>query len=126
MAAVAVIAVGAAFLIGSAVGGLRAEQGLTVSVVTPDQIAGAMTSDVYYSEYDGSTLLMHDTVAAVTNEDRQMIVQFRAAPGSQVSCQLDSGVAPPRTGQVITIAAEGAQAERLGDGVVLKHCKLVS
>ena len=121
------VAVGLTLCIGGvagwAVGDLRAQQGMSVVTVSPDQLAAAMRVDEFFSRYDGSTLLVRGSVATVSAEGGGTVVGFAVPRGGRVSCALRAGAGSPRAGDSITVATVGARAQRQGDqGVLLEDC----
>ncbi len=95
---------------------------LLVVRVTPAQLAQAMAGDYFYSNYRDRTLLLSGTVSAIDQPHGVPELIFKSAAGYQVRCTFDKSTSVPIVGSNITVVAEGARAERLSTGVLLRDC----
>jgi len=95
---------------------------LRVRQVTPDQLAQAMQSDEFYSDFRHNTLLVRGPVAAVYREAGGVILEFQTQHGAKTLCQLGQNPAAIHVGSTVTAATEGAGAQRLSSGVLLTDC----
>jgi len=97
---------------------------LTVEQATPDELAAAMQNDHFYSDYNEATLVVRGVVASIAGDGPGAVLQFQTQGVYQTRCQLDHYPSTVHPGDTITVVAEGATAERLPTGVLLKGCSL--
>ena len=95
---------------------------LSVQQITPNEAAVAMANDEFYSDYNEATLLIHGSVTSVMMSGSSATVGF-ATSGTSVECQLNQLPITAKIGAMITVIAEGSQAQRLSSGgVLLNDC----
>jgi len=104
------------------IGNKYAVDHLSVARVTSEQLAQAMEGDYFYSNYRDRTLLLSGTVSAIDQSHGVPELVFKGAAGYQVRCTLDKSTSVPIVGSSITVVTEGARAERLSAGVLLRDC----
>ena len=113
-----IIVGGASFLFGSN----HALGALSVTTATADQIAAAMSDDNFYGLYRERTLLVQGTVAAVTQQGPDTVIQLQTSALFKAYCDIGSASTSLQAGNTASILAEGFTAERLSDGVMLTKC----
>jgi hypothetical protein len=96
---------------------------LTVRV-TADEIARAMQEDHFYSDYRGKMLSIEGTVASISQQGNQWLVEFKTSDPAQAFCDLGSQAPSFRVGDAILVQAEARDAERDGSSVILENCRV--
>ncbi len=97
---------------------------LSVRQVTPDELAAAMQNDRFYSDYNEATLVVRGVVASLAGDGGGAVLQFQTQGAYQTHCQFDQYPSAIHPGDTITVVTEGATADRLSTGVLLKGCRL--
>ena len=105
-------------------GDRHALETLVITRTTPDQLANTMQHDAFYSNYRESTLLIDATIASVTDRTGATIVKLVTTSSFTVLCNLGQAPATTRAGEVVTVVAEGAAAQRQPAGVLLQGCAI--
>jgi len=95
---------------------------LAIKSVSPDQIAGAMQQDDFFSNYRYDTLLVRGTVTSVRKTGNALVVGLKTDVAFAVSCDLGSYSQPVAMGDTISVMTEGASAEREASAVLLHDC----
>jgi hypothetical protein len=95
---------------------------LSVRQVTPDQLAEAMKADEFYSDFREDTLLVRGRVASVYRGSGGVILEFQTQEGVKTLCQLSRYPSAVHGGTTVTAVTEGANAQRLSSGVLLRNC----
>ena len=95
---------------------------LTFKTVTATQTANAMKDDSFYSNYNENTLVIHGVVSSVTNQNNDLVIGLNTNSTYKTFCDLGQTSSYLRKGDVVTILAEGATAERQTNAVMLKDC----
>lgn len=111
--------------IGFLVGNRYALANLTVVAATPDQLAAAMQGDHFYSDYNEHTVLVHGVVASLTSDGSGAMLQFQTQGLFTTRCHVDTYPATIRSGDTISVVAEGAAAQRLTSAVLLMGCRVL-
>jgi hypothetical protein len=115
---IAIVAAGGLFWWGSS----RALQTLSITSVTPDQLADAMQKDAFYTLYREKTLVVQGTVASVRNEGNGTIITLKTSTSYQTLCNIGSAPTTVKVGDTSTLLAEGATAIREPSAVLLVGC----
>ena len=98
---------------------------LTVVQVTPNQMVQAMGTDDFYGNWRESTLLVSGTVAGVTQQNGDTLIQFTTNSVSKAYCDIGSATTSLATGDPVRAIAEGEIANRIPEGVMLVGCKVL-
>ena len=93
----------------------------TVSV-SADQIALAMQEDRFFSDYRNAKLLVSGTVADVTSEDGETIIELATSIPTKVRCDLGPSTVAVQVGAPITVTS--SDGERIPDAILLRGCAL--
>lgn len=122
-AAILVMLVGVGAL-GYVVGTLLGGRTMQVQRVTPDQLATAMKTDEFFSDFRGDALLLRGVVAMASQAGGVMTITFQTSSTWRTECQLDVSAAPFPVGATVTVVTVASTAQRLSDGVLLTGCVL--
>ena len=95
---------------------------LTFKTVSATQTANAMKNDNFYSNYNENTLVIHGVVSSVTNQSNNLVIGLNTNSTYKTFCDLGQTSSYLRKGDVVTVLAEGATAERQTNAVMLKNC----
>ncbi len=98
----------------------RAHAGETIAV-TADEVAAAMASERFETDYRDARLLVSGTVKAIMGQGGETIVTLATAAGPEVLCDIGASPMLPR-GQIVVTAAE---VERRDSGIFLDGCRIV-
>ncbi len=90
--------------------------------VTADQVARAMQQDEFYSDYRGAVLLVQGTVAGVSRQGGDSILELTTSEPTKVLCDLGNRASPATAGDAVTVQARAADARREPSAVVLTGC----
>jgi len=105
-------------------GGNHALNELTIEPVTPTQVAQAMKSDQFYSDYRFAVLIVRGTLVSVETSKTESIVRFKTNSTFEVSCTLAEVQSTVQVGSDITVISVGAAATRQSHGVHLGRCTI--
>lgn len=100
-------------------------EGLNVRQVTPQQLADAMHSDGFYSNYRENTLLVRGSIASVAGEDGRLILEFTTSGTFKALCQLQRKRSKIQVGERITVVSEAYTAEREPSAILLTGCTVL-
>lgn len=103
-------------------GDKHATGGMSIKRVTATEIANAMKDDRFYADYGQSTLLVNGTVSSLSMRGSDVIAELTKDSSFQALCDLGAHPFISRTGEWITVIAEGAGAERQPSAVFLHDC----
>ncbi len=115
--AVLALSVGAGFLWGDK----RALDTLSIVQVTPNQMAEAMSADNFYGLWRERTLVAHGTVAGITQQGSETLIELTTDSVSKVYCDMSS-TTTLAAGDSVRVVAEGERANRMPSGVLLTGC----
>ncbi len=96
---------------------------LSIVEVTPDQMAQAMSTDDFFGLWRESTLIASGTVAGVTQQNGDTLIELKTDSVSKAYCDIGSTTTSFAAGDSIRILAEGEIANRIPSGVMLVGCK---
>lgn len=88
--------------------------------VSADQIALAMQEDHFFSDYRNATLVVSGTVASVTSENGDAIIELATSIPTKVRCDLGAGPVAVRVGEPVKVTS--SDGERVPDAVLLRDC----
>lgn len=111
-------AVGIGFLWGNK----HALDRLTIVQVTPDQVVQAMGNDDFFGLWRESTLVIPGTVAGITKQSGDTLIQLKANSVSKAYCDIGSATTSLIVGSPVRVIAEGEIANRIPEGVMLAGC----
>jgi hypothetical protein len=97
-----------------------------ITSATPDQIANAMQLDEFYSTYGETTLIVQGTVASVSRQNSETLIQFKTNSSYGAFCNTFDTSFTGNVGDSITILAEGSGAKREPNAVLLTNCVIVT
>jgi hypothetical protein len=104
-------------------GGWRsALSNLTIKMATPTQIAQAMKNDNFYSTYNENTLEVRGLVSSVDKQGRDVVIGFSTNSSFKTLCNLGNVATNLQKGNMVTVLAEAATAERQTQAVMLINC----
>lgn len=106
-------------------GDKHALDNLVVVQVTPDQMVQAMGTDDFYGNWRESTLLIAGTVASVTQQNNDTLIQLTTDSVSKAYCDIGSATTSLVVGDPIRAIAEGEIANRIPEGVMLVGCQVL-
>jgi hypothetical protein len=92
--------------------------------VTAKEVAQAMQDDRFFSDYGSSILLVRGEISSVEQQETFTVVALRTSSPEGVACEIAAGTTAP-VGQMVTVRARSADAQRSGPTVVLHNCHLV-
>jgi hypothetical protein len=95
---------------------------LTLKTVSATQTANAMKNDNFYSNYNENTLVIHGVVSAITNQNNDLVIGLNTSSTYKTFCDLGQTSSYLQKGDVVTVLAEGAAAERQANAILLKNC----
>ncbi len=98
---------------------------LSIVQVTPDQMVQAMSTDDFYGLWRESTLIASGTVAGVSQQDGDTLIQLTTSSVSKAYCDIGSATTSLAAGDPIRILAEGEIASRIPSGVMLLGCEIL-
>jgi len=107
------------------IGDYYALQSLTVQHATPNELAGAMRGDHFYSDFRENTLLVRGAVASVSQSGDATTVEFVTHDTYTLQCEMSTPQGPLHPDDVITVITEAYRASRLPSGVSLAGCVIV-
>ena len=111
------------FVIGSFfIGSKYALDHLTISQVSPTQVANAMKDDHFWASYREDTLLISGIVTSVTHSGNKTIVGFNTTSSYGAQCSFINTDSVINIGQSIRVLTIANAAERLTSGVQLNNC----
>ena len=116
--AVIVLAIAGSFLLGTK----HALDGLHFTRASASELAQAMQDDHFYSDYRESALIVRGTVSSVSAQRGHEIVELDTGLSTAVLCDLGTVQDSMHAGEVVTVLAEGATAERQTSAVMLRGC----
>ena len=94
----------------------------TIAHVTADEIARAMQEDRFYSDYRGLILSVQGTVASISQQGNQWLVQLKTTTSAEAFCELGDQAPSLHVGDAVTVQAAARDAQRDGSSVILKNC----
>ncbi len=97
---------------------------LRITQVTPDQMLQAMNADNFYGLWRESTLLVSGTVAGISQQNGDTLIQFTSSI-SKAYCDIGSATTSLTVGDSIRALAEGEIAKRIPEGIMLVGCKVL-
>ena len=106
-------------------GDKHALDNLAVVQVTPDQMVHAMGTDDFFGLWRESTLLVSGTVAGVTQQNGDTLIQLTTSSVSKAYCDIGSATTALAAGDSVRAIAEGEIANRIPQGVMLVGCKVL-
>jgi hypothetical protein len=124
LAAVAVVFMVVVIAVAYWLGYVHAVEKMSFRQISPAQAANAMQQDDFYSNYNGNTLIIPGTVAAVSHSNNAYIVEFKTNTSFKARCEFDGAKPAVAPVSKITVLTEGGAAERQSSGVLLKDCIL--
>ncbi len=92
--------------------------------LTANEVAQAMQDDRFFSDYGSSILLVQGEISSVEQQGTFTVVALRTDSPEEVACEIAAGSTAP-VGQMVTVRARSADAQRSGPIVVLHDCHLV-
>jgi len=92
--------------------------------LTANEVAQAMQDDRFFSDYGSSILLVRGEISSVEQQGTFTVVALRTGSPEEVACEIAAGATAPM-GQMVTVRARSADAQRAGPTVVLHNCHLV-
>ena len=98
---------------------------LSIVEVTPDQMVQAMGADDFYGLWRESTLIASGTVAGVSQQNGDTLIQLTTSSASKAYCDIGNATTSLVAGNPIRILAEGEVANRVPSGVMLLGCKVL-
>ena len=98
---------------------------LSIVEVTPDQMVQAMGADDFYGLWRESTLVASGTVAGVSKQNGDTLIQLTTSSVSKAYCDIGNATTSLAAGDPIQILAEGEVASRIPSGVMLLGCKVL-
>ena len=98
---------------------------LSIVEVTPDQMIRAMSADDFYGFWRESTLIAAGTVAGVSQQNGDTLIQLTTSSMSKAYCDIGNATTSLAAGAPIRILAEGEKASRMPSGVMLLGCKVL-
>jgi hypothetical protein len=98
---------------------------IEVSLVrlTPDQIAQAMQADQFYANYNGMTLSVQATVAGVSQQNGDWMMELKSTTTIKVLCDLGKAATSIQIGDAVTVQAFTKDVQRQGASIVLANCQ---
>jgi hypothetical protein len=108
------------------IGDLQSLRSVTLERVTPTQVAEAMKSDQFFSDYRTTVLIMQGTVVSVDTNKKTSIVRFETNSSFSTSCSFDKAPRIILPGTSITVISVGADATRQPHGAQLGRCIIPS
>jgi hypothetical protein len=108
------------------IGGLQSLKSVALERVTPTQVAEAMKSDQFFSDYRTMVLIMQGTVVSVDTNKKTSIVRFETNSSFSTSCSFDPAPHTVLPGTSITVISVGADAARQPHGAQLGRCIIPS
>lgn len=106
-------------------GDKHALDNLSIVEVAPDQMVQAMSADNFYGLWRESTLIASGTVAGVTQQNGDTLIQLKTDSVSKAYCDIGTATTSLAAGDPIRILAEGERANRVPQGVVLVGCTVL-
>jgi len=98
---------------------------LDIVEVTPDQMVQAMGADDFFGLWRESTLVASGTVAGVSQQNGDTLIEIKTDSVSKAYCNIGSVTTSFAAGDSIRVLAEGEKANRISSGVVLIGCKVL-
>lgn len=107
------------------IGDSYALDGLNMRQVTPQQLADAMHSDDFYSNYRENTLLVRGSIASLAGEGSHLTLEFTTSGTFKALCQLQRNLSKIQVGERITVVSEAYTAEREPSAILLTGCTVL-
>lgn len=96
----------------------------TILRISADQAAQAMQEDHFFYDYNPYTLLVQGSLAALTPQGTGTRLELKTSLPTKVLCDLQDHPAGLQIGDVLTISAPAAQAQRANGAVLFKPCEI--